>query len=88
MCIICIYVYIYIYVLLIIGILGIREFKDVVFEDVVFDNNNNNNNIFGIDVTVKTLDNRTYDIYELCKIYPCPCPKMFYIIVRTSSKQP
>ena len=44
----------YIYKLLVIGILGIREFKDVVFEDVVFDNN-----IFGIHVTLKkTIHNR------------------------------
>ena len=34
-----------------------REFKDVVFEDVVFDNNRS-----GIDVTIKTKDNRVANL--------------------------
>ena len=34
---------------------SIREFKDMVFEDVVFDNNNN---IYDIDGSIQAVDNR------------------------------
>ena len=49
------YVYTYIYIYIVIRIciclyMLVWEFKDVVFEDVVFDNNNNR---FGVDVTIR-----------------------------------
>ena len=40
-------------IIIIIICITIREFTDVVFEDMVFDNNNNNDNRFDADVTIR-----------------------------------
>ena len=40
-------------IIIIIICITIREFTDVVFEDMVFDNNNDNDNRFDADVTIR-----------------------------------